>query len=97
MLFLVTWRMHVDKRHDTLALFSQMPAEQEQALRVDVTVIGRWHDLVRGTGCMIAEAPTAASISAYALKWNGYMDLDIAPVLDDEGARAVGRSMAGPG
>ncbi len=93
MKFLITWQMHEGKLHDTLALFSQMTAEQEQSLMGDqVKLIGRWHDLVRGTGAAVFESESAAALSAYAMNWNQFMELDIAVVTDDEESRAIGRS-----
>jgi hypothetical protein len=56
-----------------------------------VRLIGRWHDLVRGSGAAIYECDNAEAISRYSLNWNKYMDLDIAVVVDDAEARALGR------
>lgn len=96
MKFLITWKIHEGKLHDTLALFAAMPAGQEASLMgEDVKLVGRWHDLVRGEGAAIYEATSAEDLAAYALNWNRFMDMDIAPVVDDEGARAVGHGMSG--
>lgn len=95
MKFLITWQMHDDRLHETLALFSEMTPEQETAMMGSgVKKIGRWHDLVRGTGVAIFEAESAEAISAYAMNWNRFMDLDISVVLDDDETRAIGRGMA---
>ena len=93
MTFLVKWHLHREKRHQTLALFSEMSVEQEEASRGDVKVLGRWHDIVGGTGVMVASATSVEAIASYALNWNAFMDFEIVPVVDDEGARAVGRKM----
>jgi hypothetical protein len=93
MKFMVTWQMHPGKLHDTLAKFSKMTPEQDAALGgKQVRLIGRWHDLARGRGVAIFECASAEALSRYALAWNGVMDVDVAVVLDDEEARAVGRS-----
>ena len=63
MKILVTWQMHEGKLHETLGLFSKMSPEQEQSLRGDVKLIGRWHDLVRGTGAAVFEAESAEALS----------------------------------
>ena len=95
MKFLITWQMHEGKLHDTLALFTEMPPEQEEALMGDnLKLITRWHDVVRGTGVAVYEADTAEAISAYALNWNRSMDLDISVVVDDEETRKIGKAMA---
>jgi hypothetical protein len=94
--FLITWQIHPGEIHETLGIFSQMTAEQEQALMgSDVKLLGRWHDLVRGSGAAIFEATSVEALSAYAMNWNQHMDLDIAAVVDDEQARAVGKQMQG--
>lgn len=94
MKFMISWQMHEGKLHETLAMFASMTAEQEQAMMGDhVKLIGRWHDLVRGTGVAIYEADSAEAVSAYALRWNGQMDLDIALVTDDDEARAIGQGL----
>ena len=94
MKFLVTWQLHEGKLHDTLAMFARMGEKGEQAnMPAGVKLLGRWHDLVRGGGVAIVESPSAEAISAYALGWNRFMDLDIAPVVDDEEARDLGNKL----
>lgn len=94
MKFLVTWQLHDGKLHDTLAMFAQMSDSDENSqLPEGVKIVGRWHDLVRGGGAAIIESPTAEALSAYALGWNRFMDLDIAPVVDDDEARTLGKSL----
>lgn len=94
MTFLITWRFHQGKLHDTLSLFSQMTQEQDDALMGDhVRLIGRWHDLIGGKGVAIFEADSADAIAAYALHWNQHMDLDIAVVTNDEQTRAIGTQL----
>ncbi len=91
---LITWQMHEGKHHDTLALFTKMPPEQEEALMgSSVKLLSRWHDMVRGSGVAVYEADSAEAISAYAMNWNRYMDLDISVVVDDGAAREIGQAM----
>ena len=92
MKFLITWKFHQGKLHDTMSLFSQMSDEQEKALMGHkLKLLGRWHDLVGGRGAAVFESESAEALSAYALNWNTYMDLDIAPVVDDREVKALGR------
>lgn len=94
MKFLITWTLHEEKRHDTLALFAQMSDEQENSMMPEgMSLIGRWHDLVGGTGAAVYEVENASVISAYALQWNRFMDLEIVPVVDDNEAKAVGQQL----
>lgn len=92
MKFLVQWRVHEEKRHETLKAFAQMTPEDDAAdLGGRVKLIGRWHDLVGFTGVAVAEADDTQAIAAWLLHWNGVLDAEVTPVLDDEEARAVGR------
>lgn len=92
MKFMITWQMHPGRLQDTLAKFAHMTPEEDQALMGDgVKFIGRWHDPTRGRGVMIFESDSAEAVAKYALNWNGVMDLDISPVLDDAETRALGK------
>ena len=91
MKFMVTWEMHPGALHETLERFAALSPEQDRELMgPNVSLIGRWHDLTRGRGVAIFEATDAAALMKYALAWNNYMELDIAPVLDDAEAAALG-------
>jgi hypothetical protein len=92
MKFLITWRVHEEKRHDVFKGFSEMTADDDAAdMGEGVRLIGRWHDLVGFTGAAIAESDDAQAVSNWLLNWNGVLDADMTLVLDDEEARAVGR------
>ena len=92
MKFMVSYRIHEDKRHEALKAFSQMTAKDDQAdMGERVKLIGRWHDLARFTGVAIAESDDAQAIASWALNWNSSLDIEVTPVLDDEEAREVGR------
>jgi hypothetical protein len=91
---MITWQLHEGKLHDILGAFAAMTAEEEQALMGGMKLIGRWHDVVRGSGAAVYEADSAADVSAYALQWNEHMDLDISVVLDDEETKALGKNVS---
>jgi hypothetical protein len=59
-----------------------------------VTLIGRWHEVVSSAGVAIFESDSVAAVSNYLLNWNQVCDCDVTPVLDDEEARALGRSQS---
>ncbi len=95
MKFMITWKLHPGKLHDALVHFSQMTPKQDLADRgSSIKQIGRWHDLVRGSGVAICESNSAEAVSNWILNWNSVMDFDIAVVLDDSETRALGKKRA---
>jgi hypothetical protein len=92
MKFMVSWRVHPDKRHEALKTFSRMTSADDSADRGEkIKLIGRWHDLQRFTGVAICETDDAQAIAAWALNWNNVLDIEATPVLDDDECRAVGK------
>ena len=92
MKFMLTWRIHPDKRHEALKGFSQMDASADKADMGSIKLIGRWHDVGKSTGVAIFEANDAVAMANWALNWNVVLDItDLALVLDDEEARALGK------
>ncbi len=93
MKFMITWQFHQGKLHEVLSLFSKMTAAQDAEDRGNrIKQIGRWHDVVRGRGVTICESDSAEAVANWALNWNSVLDLDIAPVLDDDETRALGKT-----
>ena len=94
MKFMVKWVIpDGEARNETLKIFSDMTAEQDQELMGDsVRLIGRWHEPAEATGVAIFESDSAAAVMNYLLNWNEVCDCDVTPVLDDDEARALGRS-----
>ena len=92
MKFMVNWRVHEDKRHEALKIFSGMSDEEVANEFGSLEVIGRWHDLVGFTGVAIVETGDSEALSAWLLKWNGICDIESVPVHDDTEARALGRT-----
>jgi len=96
MKFLGKWRVHPDKRHDVLKVFSQMTgAEDELDMGDKIKLIGRWHDVVKFEGAFVCETDDAQAIASWALNWNNVLDLEISPVLDDNETREVGKKKLG--
>ena len=92
MKFMVTWRIHPDKRQAVFSAFAQMTADEDKKDMGDkVRLIGRWHDLSQFTGVAICESDDAQAVASWALNWNSALDVQTVVVLDDEEARAVGR------
>jgi hypothetical protein len=93
MKFMVSWRIHPDKRQAVFNAFSQMTAADDKKDMGDkVRLIGRWHDLSQFTGVAICESDDAQAVASWALNWNSVLDVQTVMVLDDEEARAVGKN-----
>lgn len=96
MKFMATWRAHEDKRHEILKAFSSMTAADDKADMGDkIRLIGRWHDVASFTGVAVFEADDASAVFAWMLNWNGSLDIEVKPVLDDDETRAVGKRKLG--
>jgi hypothetical protein len=89
---MLLYKLHPDKRHDALKGFSAMTEEDDRADMGDkIKMIGRWHDIAHSKGVAIFESDNTEAISNWALNWNGILDLEITPVLDDAETRALGK------
>ena len=92
MKFMVTWRVHPDKRQAAFSVFSQMTNDDViKYMGDDINLIWRWHDLSQFTGVAICEADDPLALASWALNWNSILDIQTTPVLDDKEAREVGR------
>ena len=96
MKILVNWKTHEGRLHDALAVFSQLEDKDDQERMGAMKLLGRWHDLARGTGTAVFETECASALASYALQWNRFMDIQVSVVLDDDEAREVGRSLPSP-
>lgn len=93
MKFMLTWRLHQEKRQQALKGFSAMTAADDAAdMGPKIRLIGRWHDVAGGAGVAIFECDDAVAMSNWALNWNPILDATVTPVLDDEETRALGKS-----
>src|SRR4029450_1198355 len=85
--FMVHWTVHADKRHQVLAQFAQMPFEAYMKHQGEkIKVFGRWHDFVRLQGWGLVETDDTEALQRWLLQWNSALDIDVAPVVDDEEA-----------
>ena len=90
MKFKVSWAIDQDKWLPVLEMFSSMTPEHRADAGDGVKILGRWHDMGARTGVAILEADDLVALSAYMALWNPHMDLDVAPVLDDDEVAALG-------
>ena len=93
MKFLATWNVSQDKFLPVLKKWSSMSPQDRATADDGVKIIGRWHDLAGRKGVAILESNDIAAVQRYAGRWNPYMDLNIAPVVDDEESAAVARQI----
>ena len=93
MKFMVSWDIGEDKWIPILELWASMTAEQRADAGPGVTLIGRWHDMAARRGVGIFEASDLSALKVYLGQWNPHMDLDVAPVLDDEESAEVARAL----
>jgi len=92
MKFMLTWRVHPDKRQAAFSAFSQMnPQDDLKDMGDKIKLIGRWHDLSDFTGFALFETDDPQAMASWALNWNSVLDLKTVVVLDDAEAREVGR------
>ena len=92
MKFLLTFRVHPDKRQSAFVAFSQMTAEDDlRDMGSKIKLIGRWHDLSDFSGVAICESDDPLAMASWALNWNNVLDVKTVVVLNDEEARAVGK------
>lgn len=92
MKFMALYKLHPNKRHDALRMFSQMTADDDKAEVGDkIKLIGRWHDVPNARGVAIIESDNLEAISDWALNWNQILDIDFSPVLDDTETKILGK------
>jgi|TARA_R110002110_G_scaffold241634_1_gene457996 hypothetical protein len=92
MLFMIEFKINHEQKMDTFGAFSGMTADDDAAVEQahGFRQIGRWHDLANGRGVAIVEADSAEAVHGFSMMWTGGLStLNITPVLDDSGARAV--------
>ena len=93
MKFMVKWNIDQDKWIPVLKAFSSMTPAQRADDGTGVTVVGRWHDMSTRTGVAILESPDTASVARHLNRWNSMCNIDIAPVLNDDEAAALSRTI----
>lgn len=93
MKFMVSWSVARDDWLPVLKKWSSMTPKERGNAGKGVKLIGRWHDTAARGGVAIFEATELAALNRYLGQWNPYMDMRIAPVLDDEESAAVGKNV----
>jgi hypothetical protein len=93
MKFKVSWSIPQSNWLPLCKQFGSMSPQERADAGAGVTIIGRWHDVSARTGVAIVESNDLAAVQRYSGRWNAFMDLDIAPVLDDEETAVVARQI----
>jgi hypothetical protein len=93
MKFLVSWQVDQDKWLPVLKKWSSLTPQQRADAGPGVKIIGRWHNTAGRGGTAVVEATDLAAMNRYLGQWNPYMDLTIAPVLDDEESAALAKTV----
>lgn len=84
MKFMCTWSIDQGEWLAVLEKWSSMTAKERADAGKGVKLVGRWHDLAARQGVAILETSDVAAMHRYLGQWNPVMDMDVAPVLDDE-------------
>ena len=66
-----------------------MTDADDEADHPGVKLIGRWHDLVAVGGWLICESDDISAVQSWALNWNGVLNMEVRPVVDDNEARTM--------
>ena len=95
MKFSLTWSSDPATRHDVYKTFAQMSDDDDAADHPGVTLVGRWHDVGAGQGVAICESDDLAAVQGWAFNWNGVLNIEIRPVLDDDECKAMLKTKLG--
>jgi hypothetical protein len=95
MKFMATWSIEQDKWLPILKKWSSMTPKERADAGAGVKIIGRWHEMAGRRGVIVVEATDIAAVYRYTGQWNPFMDIDIAPVVDDEESAAIAKTIAG--
>ena len=93
MKFCANYRAPHDTWLQAMRTFSFLTPEQRADVGAGVRLIGRWHDMSARRGVAILESDDLAAVERFIGRWNTVMDVDLAPVLDDEEAAAAAKEI----
>jgi len=93
MKFMVSWSIDQENWLPILKKWAGMTPEERADAGEGVKIIGRWHDTASRCGMGIFEATDLIALNRYLGQWNPVMDMEVAPVLDDEETAALGEAL----
>lgn len=92
MKFAVTWQINQDRWLDVLKVWTSMSAAERADAGEGVKIVGRWHNTAARGGVAIMEASDTAKLYRYLGRWNPHMDINVAPVIEDEESAALAKA-----
>ena len=95
MKFLVTYSSAPNVREEGFKAFAQMSDADDAADHQALTLLGRSKNNCQGSGLAMCERADAAAVHAWAFNWNKILDVEIAPVLDDDECRTLVKGKLG--
>jgi hypothetical protein len=94
MLFMSRWETLPEYRNSNFQAFSRLPDGDPVADGGnELQLIGRWHDLAGTSGVAIFECADPKAIAQWAIGWSTTTNIEITPVVDDAGAKAIGAAL----
>ena len=82
-LFYANWKLHAEKKAETMVYFASLTEEDHTRDIGDVKVYGRWHNLANLTGHIIAEASSVNDLMRWGYNWSEELcDIEVFPVMD---------------
>ena len=97
MKFLLTYKMHPDKKADCYTLFSKMGHEDDlKDSGPHIQVDSRLHDMGEGSGLCIVDAYSTHDIYSWAYNWASMCDITLKPMLTDHEARLIVQGKSNP-
>jgi hypothetical protein len=92
MKFMVHWKIHQSNRPAVFSGFAAMElAEYQSQQGPNVEIIGRWHDVINGTGVAICETDDLDALAQWLMPYQEVCDFECVPALDDAEAHETAR------
>ena len=89
---MILWQIHQDFREEVFSGFAAMElADYQSQQGPAVKILGRWHDVINGTGVAICGTDDLDALAQWLIPYQAVCDFEIVPVLDDEEAHATAR------
>ena len=88
-LYWIRFKLYTETKMKAYELLANMTEEQDVGDSGAVTPYIRCHNMGSGTGVIIASAPTAADVHAWAFNWAPMCECEITPVTTDMQCRDV--------
>ena len=97
MKFLLTYKMHKNKKIECFDLFGSMGHDDDaKDSGPNIHVDSRLHDMGEGTGLCIVDAHSTHDIYSWAYNWAGMCDITLKPMLTDHEARLIVQGKKNP-